>query len=87
MAAAGLTADDFAGEALEVFPDNEQAFLLFAFLSTQWRVGMNGKTGLDYLVMYHKMDRLKLDEDAYSQLENDMQLMERTALEEMNQPD
>ena len=87
MKAAGLTPEDFAGDALEVYEDNEQAFLLFTFLATQWRVGMNGKTGLDYLVMYHKMDRMKLDEDDYSQLENDMQVMERSALEEMNKPD
>lgn len=50
---------------------------------TQWRVGMNGYTGLDYNVLLHKMDRMKLSEDDYLQLENDMQIMENAALEQM----
>lgn len=84
MAANGLTLEDFAGEVVPVFEDNEQAFYLFCSLSTQWRVGMSGHTGLDYMVLYHKMDRMKLSEDDYAQLEADIEVMERAALEEIH---
>ena len=47
---------------------------------------MGGRTGLDYLVLYHKMDRMNLSEDDYAQLEHDIAVLERAALEEMNKP-
>lgn len=34
-----------------LWPENLDAFRLFLRLSTQWRVGVNGATGLDYLVV------------------------------------
>lgn len=34
-----------------LWPMNLEAFRLFLRLSTQWRVGVNGATGLDYLVV------------------------------------
>lgn len=78
----GLKASDYA-ITIKVLPDNEQAYSLFMFMFTQWRGGMNGYTGLDYNVLLHKMDRMKLSEDEYLQLENDMQIMENAALEQM----
>lgn len=54
-------------------------------MSTQWRVGMNGATGMDYNVLLHKMDRMKLSEEDYLQLESDMQIMENAALEQMRE--
>ncbi len=40
---------------------------------------------MDYNVLLHKMDRMKLSEDEYLQLENDMQIMENAALEQMRE--
>lgn len=84
MRAAGLTPEDYADEVFEVWPENWRAFELFSYMQTQWRVGMSGATGLDYRVMQHKMDRMKLAPDEYEQLEADMQVMEMAAMSEMN---
>lgn len=69
----------------EVWPENWQAFELFSFMQTQWRAAMGGFTGLDYNVLYRKMDRLGLSADEYDQLEADLQVMEYEALSTMNQ--
>lgn len=44
---------------------------------------MNGPTGLDYGVMYRKMDRMNLAPEQYDALEQDMQVMEGAALAAM----
>ena len=52
-------------------------------MDTQWRVGMNGPTGLDFNVLYRKMDRMGLSPDEYDQLEADVSVMEAAALDTM----
>ena len=81
MAAAGLTAEDFAGEGVELWPENEQAYFLFNALRTQWRMGMRGPTGLDHNVLFRRLDRMGLDIDEYDQLDADIRVMEAEALE------
>ena len=80
LEAAGLTEDDFAGEAVPPWPDNVVPLMLFQYLRTQWRAGAGGPSGLDYSVMHRKMDRMGLDPDEYDQLEHDIQIMEIAAL-------
>ncbi len=41
---------------VEVYPENWLAVRLFSLLSTQWRVGMNGPTGLDYAALPAVLD-------------------------------
>jgi hypothetical protein len=65
---------------VEVWPENWQALQLFARLSTQWRVGMNGPGGLSYEAAYPLMDRLQLSQDELGQLFADLQVMEQAAL-------
>jgi hypothetical protein len=43
--------DEASGEAIEVWPDNVMIVNVFISMSTQWRVGMAGPTGLDYAVL------------------------------------
>ncbi len=76
-----MTADDVAGDPVDIWPDNARAFELFVSLRTQWRIGMSGPTGLDYNVLYHKLDRLKLTDDDYQYLEDAIALMEAEALD------
>lgn len=83
LAAFGLTLDDVAGEPVEIWPDNRSAFELFGALQTQWRVGMNGPIGLDYNVLYHRMDRMGLTPERYDDLEADIAAMEVAALGEI----
>lgn len=80
LATFGLTPDDVAADPVDIWPEHLAAFELFNYMGTQWRTGMSGPTGLDYGVMYRKMDRMKLSEAEYDQLEADVMVMERTAL-------
>ena len=84
MRANGLTPEDYAQEAVEYWPEHEQAVTLFCRLSTQWRVGAGGATGLDYAAIYPLMDRLGLPPDEWDLLLADVQVLERAALSEMN---
>lgn len=53
MAAFGLSEDDYddAVPTIKVWPDNWLPIRVFQSLSTQWRTGMSGPTGLDYAVL------------------------------------
>lgn len=84
MAAFGLTPDDVAGDPVEIWPENEAAFMLFFALRSQWLVGMAGATGLNYVALFHKMDRMNLTAEQYDELEEQMRVLEFAALEEMN---
>lgn len=66
-----------------MFSDCWLAVRTFADLGTQWRVGPNGATGLDFNVLYRKMDRMGLAPDAYDQFEADVSVMEIAALDTM----
>ncbi len=45
---------------------------------------MGGATGLDYNVLQHKMDRMRLSAEDYEDLEDDVRHMEFAALLEMS---
>jgi hypothetical protein len=83
----GLTLEDYAGEGVEVWPENQRAYFLFSEIRTQWRGGTLGPTGLDYNTLFHKMDRMRLEPDDYDELEADIRTMEFAALEAMNTKD
>lgn len=57
---------------------------MFLSIRTQWRVGMAGATGLDYGVLFHKMDRMGLSPERYEELEEEVRIMENAALDEMS---
>lgn len=80
----GLSSADYAAEEnIEVWPENWDAILLFDAIGSQWRVGPSGPYGLDYNVLYRKMDRMGLTPERYDELEDQIQIMEDAALEEM----
>jgi len=85
LEASGLTVEDLAGDPVEVWPENIQAFTLFGQMQTQWRCGMGGATGLDYVALFHKMDRMRLDPGEYEDLEEDIRSMEHEALRAMSE--
>jgi hypothetical protein len=55
-------------------------FNVFMDLCTQWRMGSSGPVGLDYSVLFHKMDRMKLEPDEYERVERAVRIMEDEAL-------
>lgn len=73
--------------AFEVWPENWPAFALFCRLGSQWRSGMGGPTGMDYMPLLALMDRMKLSDAEHDELFDDIQVLERSALEAMSQKD
>lgn len=54
LAAFGLQAD-FESETqkvFEVWPENAEIVRIFVLMSTQWRHGFDGPTGMDYAVLF-----------------------------------
>ncbi len=71
-------------ETFELWPETDQALTLFSSISTQWRVGFSGPTGLDYNVLLKVLDRKGLSERDYDRLFHDIRVMEAEALTIMN---
>lgn len=84
LKAFGLTPEDFEGDPIEIWPENEQAFFLFQRMVRRWNIGMAGPTGLDFNVLYRMMDRMNLTPDRYDELEIEITVLESAALEEMS---
>lgn len=68
-----------------MWPENWPAVEFFCRLSTQWNVGVGGLTGLRYEAVYPLLDRLFAED--WEQMFDDVQTMERAALEEMRDQD
>jgi len=80
----GLAPEDYAEEwTVDLWECNLEAVNLFCEIGTQWRMGAGGPYGLDYNVLYHKMDRMNLTAEEYAELEEDIRTLESAALEEM----
>jgi hypothetical protein len=81
MEAAGFTAEDFAGDPVEVWPENWPAWCLFAEMSGQWRVGFAGRYALDYTPLFARMERQRLDDATWEQRFSDVRVMEQAVLD------
>jgi hypothetical protein len=66
-------------EALDIWPENWASVEVFSALQTQWRVSMNGPTGLDYAALPVVMDLLEVERRA--ECFAGLQVMEMEALE------
>jgi hypothetical protein len=71
--------------AIEIWPENWPAFDLFGQLSTQWRVGMSGPTGLAYEAVYPLLDRIAASRAEWDELFADLRFMEAEALKAMRE--
>lgn len=85
MEQSGFAPEDFASDPIDILPDNVAVYELFRNYSSQWRCGPHGPIGLDYLVFFHRMDRMKLAPDEYDAMELDLHVMENEALRQMRQ--
>lgn len=84
--AAGFELADYEDDECEVWPENWRSVTFFSRLSTQWRSGMAGPTGLDYTAVLSLLRTLRLPRDEHDVLFDDVQVMERAALNEMAKP-
>lgn len=58
LAAFGLQAnfENETQDVFEVWPENAEIVRIFLLMSTQWRHGFGGPTGLDYSVLFPLID-------------------------------
>lgn len=67
-----------------VWEENWRSVVFFARLSTQWRFGgMTSATGLDYAAVLALLRTLRLPREEADALFDDVQTMERAAMDEM----
>lgn len=67
----------------DLWAENWPALNLFQQVSTQWRAGANGPIGLDYLVIFHELDRRALGREDYDDFMYCIRVIEDAALAEM----
>lgn len=69
-----------------MWPENWKTWTLYRQIGNQWRrAGMSARAfSLDYGVLFHRMDRLRLNERDYEETFELIKAMERAALDEMN---
>lgn len=60
---------------------------MFFAVRTQWRVGFNGPTGLDYASVYPLIDRSTDNNEDWRLMLADLQVMELAALNAMSEKD
>ena len=86
MSAWGFSDDDYGNQDLVlILPDNLEAVNLFIDLSTQWRVGASGASGLDYNVLFQMLNMHRVPKKKWASLIDDIQVMEGQALETMSE--
>lgn len=83
----GFCASDYEIDPVDLWPENEAAINLFSSISTQWRTGANGHTGLDYNVLFRLMDRMKLSDQSNAWLFDDIRVIEAEALNILHKKD
>lgn len=81
MAMFGFTKDDLNNAAVEVWDENAESFELFTQLLTQWRMGFDGPTGLDYTAVLAVINSGEYRNK--NELFSDIRVMEHAALEKI----
>jgi hypothetical protein len=75
-----MTVADMPDTAYDVWPDNWSAVRVFEAMSTQWRTGPRGATGMDYTAIPQVAWMLGIKRPELSEIFNDLRLMEAEAL-------
>jgi hypothetical protein len=71
--------EEEVGEVI-VWPDNEEAYLVFRAMDTQWNHGFNGPTGLKYEALPEVWRRSKVAPDQRDDAFLSLRIMESAAL-------
>jgi hypothetical protein len=78
-------AADYGLDHVELWPENWRPWRLFCDLATQWRIAMNGHTGLDYGVLFRLLDEEHLSADDWRDTFDCVRALEGAALDQMRQ--
>ncbi len=76
----GLSLDEIPIEEIPVWGINLPVLELFVMLDTQWRVGMNGATGLDYTAVKSTAEMMGFKKKEIRDMLPDIRIMENEAL-------
>lgn len=79
----GLTVEEASGPPVGIWPDNIAAVNVFVAMSTQWRTGFNGPTGLDYNALPVVMRMIGVPQKDRADAFDGVRTMEDAALEVM----
>ena len=84
--AAGFDEEDYEDEhgPVEVWPEIVSVVNVFIAMDTQWRVGMNGATGLDYTALPVVLRMTEIPRKKWPDAFADIRVMERAALNEIH---
>lgn len=83
LAAFGIKPSDLPETVVEVLPDVWDSYRLFRAMSTQWRTGMAGATGMDYAALPVTGDLLGMTPEEIRIAFEDVRVMEGEALTAM----
>lgn len=75
--------EEAGGPAVDIWPDNLLAVNVFLGMSTQWRAGMGGATGLDYGALPAVMRLTQVPPSERAEVFESIRVMEDAALEAM----
>jgi hypothetical protein len=75
--------EEAVGPPVEVWPDNLAAVNVFIAMSTQWRVGMSGRTGLDYAALPAVLDLSDVPKAERADVFESLRTLEDAAMEQM----
>jgi carbohydrate-binding DOMON domain-containing protein len=85
LAAIGILREDVEDHSVvEIWPDNDLPFRIFSDVRSQWRIGMNGPTALDHMVVFRYMDLLGIKPKKQLAVMKDIKVLESAALTQMN---
>ena len=82
-----MSAQDYDSKEIDVWPDNWSSVDFFLSVSTQWRTGMGGATGLDYSGVYAALKMQRIKKNRWQKLLDDLAVMEVEALKAMKAKD
>jgi len=82
----GFSKEEVQPPEFELWALNYPAIQLFRQNATQWLHGFNGPTGLNYMVLFHELDRRKLPPDEYDDLMGSIRIIEEAALKHLHKP-
>lgn len=86
LAAIGLRPEDYADDeaAVEVWPENLAAYDLWIEVGDQWLMGPGGPVAINLMPVFHELDRMGLDKEAYDDMVLAIKTMARVALDEIH---
>lgn len=80
-----MTVDEASGPPVDVWPEHMPACNVFIAMGTQWRIGANGATGLDYGPLQGVMRLMGVPRKDWPAVFDDLRVIEGAAIEHIHE--